>query len=68
MFRATLILLTASLLLGADKPGEDAVKKEAAAFEGKWKIVSPEAEGMQLQAETFKDILLTIKGNAWTMK
>jgi uncharacterized protein (TIGR03067 family) len=68
MVRGTLMLLAVGLSLGAENPKEDAVKKELAAFEGTWKFVSLEVNGMKFPIETLKDTVLIIKGDTFTQK
>jgi uncharacterized protein (TIGR03067 family) len=53
------------LLLAADA-NEDAVKKDLKLFEGTWKIVSMELEGMKLPEDQYKDAKLVCKGSDFT--
>ena len=68
MKRQVLVVLAVALLMGAEKPKEDAAKKDFAKFEGTWEIVSMEVEGMKLPEEQFKDAPLVLKGDQFTMK
>jgi uncharacterized protein (TIGR03067 family) len=63
-----LAVLAVTFSFAAEKPRGDAVKKELKKFEGTWKIVSLEVEGMKLPAKAFEGARLIIKGDAFTMK
>jgi uncharacterized protein (TIGR03067 family) len=51
--RATLPMIAVLGLIGAAR-GQDAVKKEIAKLEGKWSMVSGEANGLSMPKETVK--------------
>jgi uncharacterized protein (TIGR03067 family) len=55
------LVLTAILFLGADD-----AKKEYERFEGAWKMIAMEAEGMKVPEETFKNTKLILKGDKFT--
>jgi hypothetical protein len=62
-----LMILAVGLLIAADDTKKDALKKEYAKFEGTWKFVSVEAEGMKLPEKQFKNTKLVLKGDKFTM-
>jgi uncharacterized protein (TIGR03067 family) len=59
------VLVATGLLLGADKPADEA-KKEIKKFQGTWKFDSVEAEGKKLSLDMFKDSTLVIKDDKFT--
>ena len=61
-------LLAAGSALAADDVGKDALEKEYARFEGTWRFVSLEVEGMKVPEEAIKDARLFVKGKDFTMK
>jgi uncharacterized protein (TIGR03067 family) len=58
------------LLVAADDPKEAAVRKELLKFEGNWRVVSLEIEGMKLPEEQVKQMAarLILKGDQFTFK
>lgn len=66
MKRCGWFLVTAALLVGADKR-QDALQQEYAKFQGTWRFVSIEAEGAKSEEADFKDARLIIKGNTFQM-
>src|SRR5260370_1003565 len=68
MKRHVLVVLAVGLLVAADKPKEDAAKKDIAKFEGSWKFVSVDADGQKMPEEQFKGARLVLKGEQFTMK
>src|SRR5438132_2761993 len=46
---------------------KEAIKKELAKLEGRWKVVSREVKRTNTPAEDVKDLQLTIRGDRWTM-
>jgi uncharacterized protein (TIGR03067 family) len=56
-----LIVLTAGLAVGADKPSADAVKKEWARLEGTWTLTRLEVDGKSLLKKGERVPKLTIK-------
>ena len=63
-----LMVVAAGLLLGADRPREEAVKKELKKLQGTWKMVALEVDGKQVPEEKFPDTTLIIKGNKYIVK
>ena len=63
----TMLILIALCLTGADKPSEEAVKKEMDRFQGTWQLVSAESDGKKLPDEQAKKIQVVIKGNKHTV-
>ncbi len=61
-----LLVLAVGLLLAADEPKDDAVKKEMAQFQGTWKFVSVETEGKN-RDEEFRKYTVVLKGDQWTV-
>lgn len=61
----TLLVLAVGLLLAADAPKEDALKKEMAKFQGTWKFVSMEVEGKK--QKDFDKYTVILKGDQWTV-
>jgi uncharacterized protein (TIGR03067 family) len=68
MLRATVLVLTAGLLLAAGDGNEDPQDMEYARLEGTWQVVSLEVDGMKIPKETIKESKLIIKGKQFTMK
>jgi uncharacterized protein (TIGR03067 family) len=62
-----LLFLAAGLLLAADAPKEDVVKKELEKLQGTWKIASYETGGQVLPAEAVVGTFV-IKGDKYTFK
>jgi uncharacterized protein (TIGR03067 family) len=61
-----LLVLAAGLLLAADAPNDDAVKKEKAKLLGTWKVASLEANGQKVPEEFIKDLRLVFTADALT--
>jgi uncharacterized protein (TIGR03067 family) len=61
MRRHIWLILAPVLLIAADD-----AKKEYERFEGTWKIVAMEADGMKLPEDTFKHSRLILKGDNFT--
>src|SRR5262249_10364197 len=61
------MILAAGLLLAADEPAKDAVKKEYEDFRGTWKFVSIEVEGKKVPEDNFKNSRLILKGDKFTV-
>ncbi len=57
-------VLAVGLLLAADNPKEDGVKKEMAKFQGTWKFVSVEVDGNKTP---YKGFTVVLKGDQWTV-
>jgi uncharacterized protein (TIGR03067 family) len=63
-----LLALLAGLTLAADKPREDAVKKELAKFQGSWQAVTVQhADGQPAAAEEARETHLVVEGNKFTL-
>jgi uncharacterized protein (TIGR03067 family) len=62
-----LAILGIGLLLGADKPANDAVQKELKKLEGEWQTLSVERDGTKLPSANFDDERVIIKGNQLTV-
>jgi len=60
------LALAAGLLLAADNPAEEAVKKELEKFEGTWRYVAMEIEGAKAEEKDYKDYKLILKGDQFT--
>ena len=65
MRRHLMLIAAAGLILAADAR-DDAVKKDVKLFEGTWKVVSLEMEGMKSPEEQYKDAKLVCKGTDFT--
>jgi uncharacterized protein (TIGR03067 family) len=63
-----LLVLAATLLVGAKAPKEDAVKEELKKFQGKWKLVSAELEGKKPEEAERKTVHLIVEGNRFTLQ
>jgi uncharacterized protein (TIGR03067 family) len=57
-----LLVLTAGLLPAADKP-EEAVKKDRERIAGRWAVVSREVNGMKVDDELLKTVVVTFKAD-----
>jgi uncharacterized protein (TIGR03067 family) len=68
MPRYPFAILFAGFLLTADEAPKDAPAKEYAKFEGSWRVVALEVEGMKLPEEMIKESRLIIKGKEFTMR
>ncbi len=55
------------MLLAADEPREDAVKKEVAQFQGTWKFVSMEVQGQKTPDKDLIKYTVVFKGDQWTV-
>src|SRR6516162_4825848 len=63
-----LFALLVGLTLAADKPGEDAVKKELAKFQGSWQAVAVQhADGQPASSEEARETHLVVEGNKFTL-
>jgi uncharacterized protein (TIGR03067 family) len=62
-----LLVVGVGLLLAADEPKEDAVKKAMLQFQGTWTFVSMEVEGTKKPAEHFNKYTVVLKGDHWTV-
>jgi uncharacterized protein (TIGR03067 family) len=67
MRKVVLTLLAVGLMLGADDK-KDANKEELKKLEGTWKIESMEQNGTKVAEEEFKDLVVTVKGDTYTVK
>ena len=69
MTRYALLVMAAGMLVGADTPKDDAVKKELEKLQGTWATMSIEAAGQKVtDEERIKSRKLTIKGSDYTLK
>ncbi len=66
-FYATL-LLCAGLLLAAEAPGEDASKKDLELFQGAWRTVLYQQDGLKQPDDQIKDLRLFVAGNKRTVR
>jgi uncharacterized protein (TIGR03067 family) len=57
-------VLAVGLLLAADDPQQDGVKKEMAKFQGTWKFISMEVDGTKTP---YKGLTVVLKGDQWTV-
>ena len=63
-----LFVLAVGFLVAADKPKDDAVKKEMKKLEGTWKVVSLEMNGNKFSEEQLNAVKkMVIKGNKYTI-
>jgi uncharacterized protein (TIGR03067 family) len=63
-----LFVLLVGLLLAADKPREDAVKKELAKFQGSWQAVAVQhADGQPGPADEVRQTRLVVEGTKFTL-
>lgn len=62
-----MMVLGVGLLMAADEPKDDAIKKETATFRGPWKFVSMEVEGKKKPDEDFNKYTVVLKGDQWTV-
>ena len=68
MKKHALWMLAAGLLLAADAPKDDAVKKELTKADGLWQVVSFEIDGNKLGDDEAKAIKMTIKEGKYHAK
>ena len=61
-------VLAVALLVAADKPKDDAGKKELDKIKGTWSYVSFEMNGMKTPADELKRMSITFEGNKVTIK
>jgi uncharacterized protein (TIGR03067 family) len=66
--RRILIVLAVALLMAADTPKDNAVKKEADMLQGTWRVASAERDGMAAPDDEIKKITVTIKGDKLTAR
>lgn len=59
------VVLTAILLIAADGPQDDAVKKDLEKLQGTWVLVSAERDGKKLSEEEVKKTKITIKNDTF---
>jgi len=62
-----LLVMAAGLLLAADKPKDDA-KGDKDQFQGSWKVVSGEHDGVTLPEEKTKELTVTFQGDKVTIR
>ena len=62
------LILAAWFSVAAEDLTKDVLDKELARFEGTWKVISLEVEGMKLSDKSLKAARLIIKGKDFTMK
>ena len=60
------VVLVVGLLIGADDPDADTIKKEMAKFQGTWRFVSMQVEGMNYRDTHVSKLTLVLKGDQWT--
>ena len=60
-------VLAVGLLLAADDPKRDGVKKEMAKFQGTWKFVSVEVDSQKMPDRAFTKATVVLKGDQWTV-
>jgi uncharacterized protein (TIGR03067 family) len=56
------------LALGGVAAAEDAVKAEYDKFEGTWRFASVVVDGKEIPVETFKDTVLVLRGDRYTIR
>jgi uncharacterized protein (TIGR03067 family) len=61
-----LAVLAVALLVAADTPKDDAVKKEAGMLQGTWRVTSAQRDGTDAPEDEIKKITVTIKGDKLT--
>ena len=61
-----LLFLTAAILVAADPPKEDAVKKDLKGIQGTWKVVAMEADGEKAPEEIVAALKLVFKDDTLT--
>jgi uncharacterized protein (TIGR03067 family) len=61
-------VLAVVLLVAADKPKDDAGKKDLDKLQGTWSYVSFEINGQKMPADELKRMSITYEGNKWTVK
>jgi uncharacterized protein (TIGR03067 family) len=60
-------VLVPALLVGADAPKADLVKKETEYFQGPWQLVSAETDGKKASDENVKQTRVVIEGSKHTV-
>ena len=68
MNQRILTVLAVALLIAADTPKDDAVKKEADMLQGTWRVVSAQRDGTDAPQDETKKITITIKGDKLTAR
>jgi uncharacterized protein (TIGR03067 family) len=68
MLAPSRIVLVLGLLLGADKPAEDAAKKELEKLQGTWRFVSLEQSGKKVPDEKLQPLRVLITGDRFVFK
>jgi uncharacterized protein (TIGR03067 family) len=70
MRKCALVFLAAGLLIAADRPREDAVRKELARLQGTWVAVSVEENGRSLRPRLVQraHVTLTVRGNRFAFQ
>jgi uncharacterized protein (TIGR03067 family) len=68
MMKHALLILAAGLLIAADPPDKEKVKKEMDQLQGTWTVASGEHNGEKVPEEQIKLIKLTIKDDKMTVK
>jgi uncharacterized protein (TIGR03067 family) len=63
----TAFVLVVGLLIGADDPKADAIKKETAKLQGTWKFVSMEVEVNKKPGGHFNRYTVVLKRDQWTV-
>jgi uncharacterized protein (TIGR03067 family) len=62
--RAKLVtVLAVGLLIAADKPADDAAKKDLESLQGEWTLASGERDGEKFPDEFVKSLKRTVQGN-----
>src|SRR4051812_9597941 len=67
MRRAWLLSVVSVLLVAADAPKSDLIKKELEKFQGTWQLVSAETDGAKAPEENVKQTRVVIEGSKHTV-
>jgi uncharacterized protein (TIGR03067 family) len=68
MRHRTLLVVTATLLVGADAPTEDIVKKDKEKLQGAWRVIVAEKNGEKRDREDLVKVQIVIAGDKLTIK
>src|SRR3954467_4443113 len=61
-------VLAVAVLVAADKPKDDAGKKELDKLQGTWSYVAFEQDGQKMPADQLKKMSVTYADDKWTVK
>ncbi len=68
MFSKLVLIAVVGMMVTDDKPKDEKAKKDQDAIQGAWKVASTEQGGVKSETEGGADVVITMKGDGYTVK